>query len=38
MRGRFRDLLRAEIGRTVEDEGAVDEELRFLMGALISRE
>lgn len=38
MRGRFRDLLRAEIGRTVEDAADVDEELRFLMGALISRE
>jgi RNA polymerase sigma-70 factor (ECF subfamily) len=34
MRGRFRDLLRAEIGRTVEDSAAVDEELRFLMAAL----
>jgi RNA polymerase sigma-70 factor (ECF subfamily) len=34
MRGRFRDLLRAEIGRTVEDDAEVDEELRFLMTAL----
>ncbi len=37
MRGRFRDLLRAEIGRTVADDGdgrAVDEELRFLIGSL----
>jgi DNA-directed RNA polymerase specialized sigma24 family protein len=37
MRGRFRDLLRAEIARTLadpEDGRAVDEELKFLMGAL----
>jgi RNA polymerase sigma-70 factor (ECF subfamily) len=37
MRGRFRDLLRAEIARTVADDGdvrAVDEELRFLIRSL----
>jgi RNA polymerase sigma-70 factor (ECF subfamily) len=37
MRGRFRDLLRTEIARTVadpQDAGAVDAELRFLMDAL----
>jgi RNA polymerase sigma-70 factor (ECF subfamily) len=34
MRGRFRDLLRAEIGRTVASPEEIDEELRFLMSAL----
>jgi RNA polymerase sigma factor (sigma-70 family) len=37
MRGRFRDVLRAEIARTVadpEDSGAIEEELRFLLAAL----
>ena len=34
MRGRFRDLLRGEIGRTVSEEGEIEEELRFLMGCL----
>jgi RNA polymerase sigma factor (sigma-70 family) len=37
MRGRFRDLLRAEIARTLadpEDSGAIEEELRFLLAAL----
>jgi RNA polymerase sigma-70 factor (ECF subfamily) len=34
MRGRFRDLLRAEIGRTVEVEEDVETELRFLMEVL----
>jgi RNA polymerase sigma-70 factor (ECF subfamily) len=34
MRGRFRDLLRAEIGRTVSAPEEVDEELTFLMAVL----
>jgi RNA polymerase sigma-70 factor (ECF subfamily) len=34
MRGRFRDLLRAEIGRTVSAPEEIDEELRFLLSAL----
>ena len=37
MRGRFRDLLREEIGQTLADPGdtdAIDEELRFLLTAL----
>jgi RNA polymerase sigma-70 factor (ECF subfamily) len=37
MRGRFRDVLRAEIARTLadpEDSGAIEEELRFLLAAL----
>jgi RNA polymerase sigma factor (sigma-70 family) len=34
MRGRFRDLLRAEIGRTVSGPEEVEEELAFLMKAL----
>jgi RNA polymerase sigma-70 factor (ECF subfamily) len=34
MRGRLRDLLRAEIGRTVASPEEIDEELRFLMSAL----
>jgi RNA polymerase sigma factor (sigma-70 family) len=34
MRGRFRDLLRAEIGRTVSAPEEVDEELGFLMSVL----
>jgi len=37
MRGRFRDVLRAEIARTVadpQDSAAIEEELRFLLAAL----
>jgi RNA polymerase sigma-70 factor (ECF subfamily) len=37
MRGRFRDVLRAEIARTLAapaDSGAIEEELRFLLAAL----
>jgi hypothetical protein len=33
-RKRYRDLLRAEIAQTVESPEEVDEELRFLAGAL----
>ena len=36
MRGRFRDVLRAEIARTLADpeDSAIEEELRFLLAAL----
>ena len=37
MRGRYRDVLRAEIARTVadpQDSSAIEEELRFLLAAL----
>jgi len=34
LRRKFRDLLREEIVHTVDDEGQVDEEMRFLLHAL----
>jgi RNA polymerase sigma-70 factor (ECF subfamily) len=34
MRRRFRDLVRAEVADTVDDEAAVDEEVRCLLAAL----
>jgi RNA polymerase sigma-70 factor (ECF subfamily) len=37
LRARYRDLLRAEIGETVEDPGRVDDEIRDLMAALAGR-
>jgi hypothetical protein len=35
LRERFHDLLRAEVARTVDDPGEVDEEIRSLFGALV---
>lgn len=34
LRLRYRDLVRAEVGETVESEEAVDDELRYLLSAL----
>jgi RNA polymerase sigma-70 factor (ECF subfamily) len=34
LRKRYRDLLRDEIGQTVEDPAAVDDEIRALFTAL----
>jgi RNA polymerase sigma-70 factor (ECF subfamily) len=34
LRLRYRDLVRAEVAETVDDEEAVDEELRYLQAAL----
>jgi hypothetical protein len=36
LRGRYRELLRAEIARTVASETDVDDELRYLCEVLIS--
>jgi len=38
LRRRYRDLLRAEVAETVADASEVDGELRFLLGALSTRE
>jgi RNA polymerase sigma-70 factor (ECF subfamily) len=34
LRGRYRELLRAEVAKTVATPGEVDEELRHLMAVL----
>jgi hypothetical protein len=36
MRSRFRELFRAEIASTVDNPEEVDEEIRYLLGALCS--
>jgi RNA polymerase sigma-70 factor (ECF subfamily) len=35
MRQRYRQLLREEVAETVEEDGDVDDELRYLVSALI---
>lgn len=37
LRARYREILRAEIARTISDDGDVDEELRYLCQVLIAR-
>jgi RNA polymerase sigma-70 factor (ECF subfamily) len=38
LRRRYRDLLRDEIGRTVFTPGAIDDEIRYLLAVVTSRE
>ena len=37
LRKRYREMLRAEIAQTVDDPAEIDQEIRYLLRALVGR-